>query len=376
HSAHEEGTERPLLLRSLPRAANGEAVAQAMRELPRHVALPRVLEVHEGSERIDIVIDSPVGTPLGDALGEPLPLPSMLMLGAELASALSVLHDHGVVHGALFAEAVRILPTGRALLWSVPLLLVDRLADRRSKDRESWWVWSTAPFLSNERIRSTLFSPAADTFALGVLLCLAAGGSGPSTLPALQTLHDIARSGWKPRVPRRLPKRVRSVLQRMTHADALERPHAGVVYHALCAAQKGAEVPKNAWLARLDGRWRTYAHAGLVAVLVTLVVALWWRPDVFGARGIVPEPVVSPSATVAGWCGPAPLPALPAAPQPTASPPHTSMSPQVAAPEKPTSARVQVKRASSKKKRPASRQARKKPPREEPGFFASLFGGD
>lgn len=377
-SAKDPASDRPLLVRSLPLSANGASAARALEELPRHVSLPRIAETREVGDSVEIVIEEPVGTPLTELVEQPLPPQALLVMGAELASALSMLHQHGLAHGELSPEAVRIEPNGRAVLWSFPLLLANRLADRRLRERDLPPLWSTAPFFSPERAQGSPFAPAADVFALGVLLCRAGGGTGPKTLSTLETLNAVATGKWRPQLPPGQPKHVRKVLARMIHPDPLERPHASVVAHCLCLAQKEPN-PSRPWLGRLAALtpWelpaRARAQAAVLAALVVAAIAAaqWWGPKMAGAfeqsRALPAEVATAAFGAAAAlgispgpieWCTAADAPAVQAQPTKAAAKAFT--------------------KAQRKESRKAKQRHAKKQPREGGGvlqFFASLFGG-
>lgn len=351
--------DRRVLVRSVPLSANGAASAQALASLPRHVSLARALEIDERENSVELVLEEPAGTPLSETLEQPMALTEVLMLGAELASALAVLHQHGLFHGELSPESVRIQSNGKAVLWNFPLLLVNRLSDRRSNDRETLGLWTTAPFFSPERAQGAPLAPAADIFALGALLCRAGGGEGPRQRSTLETLNAIATGKWKPKVPAVFPRHVKRLIARMTHPDPLERPHASVVSHCLCVAQRPEPSGNGLWQTlALDQAWalpvRQRALAALL-VAVTMVAAASW----FGA----PEPAAgmvasSPPAPIE-WCDPA------APPRPVSPPP-------VALAAAPAPTKVEPKPAATARTGKPRTQASKKMAQRSGGLFSRL----
>jgi len=308
--------DQPVLVRSVPLSANGTASAQALKSLPRHVSLARALEIEERESSVEFTLEEPAGKPLSETIEHPMALTETLMLGAELASALAVLHQHGLFHGELSPESVRIQENGKAVLWNFPLLLVNRLSDRRRNDRETLGLWTTAPFFSPERAQGAPLAPAADIFALGALLCRAGGGAGPRQLSTLETLNAIATGKWRPKVPSAFPRRVKQLVARMTHPDPLERPHASVVAHCLCVAQRPEPAGRGLWdVASLGQAWalpvRERAPAALLVALAMAAGAYWFGGERAETRAPEPRAELAVSAAEAtphpaepvGWCG-------------------------------------------------------------------------
>src|SRR6185295_11162217 len=123
-------------------------------------------------------MDFPDGRLLATMLGEPVSGELLLDIGAQLSDALATIHSQGVVHGELSAESV-LLARGKAYLWDMPLVIANRITDRRGEERLMHMLVRTAPFLSPERARGGAPSAESDVYALAAVMCLAAGAKPP-----------------------------------------------------------------------------------------------------------------------------------------------------------------------------------------------------
>ncbi len=233
-----------MAVRWLPLSANGEAAARAVEKLPHHPVLPRIRQTGTVGQAAYVALDFPEGQLLSTFEGEFAAPARLLTLGAALADALAALHEGGIVHGELSPSSVLCLPEGRAILWDAPLVMANRLTDRRGEERALGLLAHAAPFISPERARGLPPSLAADVFALGATLCAAGGGALPASHSTLAILHRIATGDWTPDIPAQLPPAARALLQRMLSPDPLSRPAAREVAVAFAALIVG-EVPSR-----------------------------------------------------------------------------------------------------------------------------------
>ena len=148
------------------------AEADAAR-LARDPSLVRVL--HHGEERgvPYLLLQYVPGRTLREASRDgPMPEPLVRRIGAQLAGALAALHDAGFAHGDVKPENVRLDDAGRAVL--LDLGFAHRVDEGvRASDAGS------LAYLSPERADGGPPSPAADVFALGVVLYELATGTHP-----------------------------------------------------------------------------------------------------------------------------------------------------------------------------------------------------
>ncbi len=230
-------------VRWLPLEANGDAAVKACEKLPSHHALPRILQTGQVGASAFVALDFPDGEMLSARGEERLDHELLLKLAAQLSDALATVHAQGVVHGEMSRDSVLLVPGGKASLWDMPLVIANRLSDRRGENRLMQNLVKTAPYLSPERARGEGASQEGDVYALGVILCVSAGAPLPTAPTTLGVVHKVAAGQWVPRVPASLPQRCATMLSQMISADPSARPTAAQVAAAF------AEVPPQHALA-------------------------------------------------------------------------------------------------------------------------------
>ncbi|MBX5484421.1 MAG: protein kinase [Myxococcaceae bacterium] len=231
--------------RFVPLSANGEAAVRSLSQFSPHAALPKVLQTGVWNDEAFAVLDFPQGRLLGSTLEHPLELRRLLRMGHDIADALAAAHAEGIAHGELSAQSVLLLGEEQAMLWDLPLVLVDRLTDRRGEGRVLQKLEQTAELLSPERARGQPASAAADVWALGALLCRAAGSPRPMAPSTLGVVHQIASGTWAPRIPERFPARIRALLSGMLAPEPSARLLAAAVKSELAAILEEATTLKD-----------------------------------------------------------------------------------------------------------------------------------
>ncbi|MHB8877309.1 MAG: serine/threonine protein kinase [Myxococcaceae bacterium] len=222
-----------MAIRWLPLEANGDAAAKAMQQLPSHPTLPKIRSTGRVGAAAYVAMEFPDGKLLSTRLDELLPASEVCSMGSQIADALATIHAQKVFHGELSADSLLLLPAEKAVLWDMPLVVANRLTDRRGEERAMASTVRMAPFLSPERAQGLPPSASGDVYALGSVMCLAAGGRPPSGATTLAIIYQIATGRWSPEVPEHYPLAVRELLKRMVARDALARPSAREVAEAL-----------------------------------------------------------------------------------------------------------------------------------------------
>jgi serine/threonine-protein kinase len=173
------------------RPAAGERDAEALRAAFRAesaaaaaVTAPTLVRlVHHGERdgRPYLLLQYVPGRTLRELLEQdgPLPEPRLRTLGADLAGALAALHAHGLVHGDVKPENARLDEEGRVVLLDLGFARRVR-AGRPGPDPRGADAGSLA-YLAPERVRGEEAGPAADVFALGIVLYELATGLHPFT---------------------------------------------------------------------------------------------------------------------------------------------------------------------------------------------------
>ncbi len=239
-----ESGER-LAVRWFPLTANGAAAARALESMPAHPLLPRIRQTGQLGPNAYVAMSFPDGKLLS-TLAAPLTPQKAARLGASIAEALAVLHAQQVVHGELSAESVLELEEGQYVLWDLPLVLVNRLTDRRREERAAHLLKGAA-FLAPERARGGEPAPEGDLYSLATVLCVAVGMPLPEQLSPLAFVHHVATGKWRPWAPLGTPPPLMEALDRLLEDDPQARPDAATAASLLAAvAQELEAAPRGA----------------------------------------------------------------------------------------------------------------------------------
>ncbi len=221
-----------LAVRWLPLEANGESAAQACEKLPQHPTLPKIRQTGKVGAFSYVAMDFPEGELLAAREGDVLPFSMLQWMTAQIADALATIHSQGVFHGEMSAESILVVKpekAEKAYLWDMPLVIANRLTDRRGEERLMHQLVRTAAYLAPERARGEKPTAACDVYALGAIACIAAGAPKPVAHTTLGVVHQVATGAFRPEVPRALPESMRSLLARMLSVDPKLRPQASEV---------------------------------------------------------------------------------------------------------------------------------------------------
>jgi hypothetical protein len=312
-----------MAVRWLPMDANGEAAVRAVGALPEHPVLPRIRQTGRVGQAAYVAMEFPEGRLLSTLEGEPLGGLRLMELATALSDALAALHEQGLVHGELSPESVLVLSEGRAILWDAPLVMANRLTDRRGEERAMAMLARVAPYLAPERARGLPPSASADVYALGSTLCTAAGGALPGGGTVLAVVHRIATLDWTPQVPAALPPAARVLVERMLAGDPARRPSArelAVAFAQVATAPLAARVEPASpaapapvpvpVTASKKPRALGAAVAALGVLLAVGTTAMLWP------RGPAPLPAAAPTVALPEAAA---APTAPAGPQQTAA---------------------------------------------------------
>ena len=217
-----------MAVRWLPLEANGTAAVQACEQLPEHPTLPRIRQIGQMGASAYVAMEFPDGNLLATRAGEVLDSASLISITAQIADALATIHSQEVFHGEMSADSVLLVssPSEKAFLWDMPLVIANRLTDRRGEERLMTQLVKTAPFLAPERARGAKASAESDVYALGAIICVAGGAPLPVAETTLAVIHAVVSATWLPRVPKSIPEPLRSMLERMLAREPGERPTA------------------------------------------------------------------------------------------------------------------------------------------------------
>ncbi|MFC7657234.1 protein kinase [Pseudonocardia benzenivorans] len=173
----------------------------------------------------------------------PMDVSEVTALGARLASTLAHVHAHGVVHRDVKPANILLDGTGRPFLTDFG---VSRLVEA-TQLTETGATVGTPAYMAPEQVRGSRVGPAADVYALGLVLLEAL--TGRREYPGGLVESAVARLHRSPRVPAELPTGLAALLRRMTADDPDRRPDAGTVATRLAgrdaaAAARGRRVAR------------------------------------------------------------------------------------------------------------------------------------
>lgn len=255
HRGWDRRLERPVAVKvftvEAPAAADREARLAAGMD---HPGLVPVYDVEELGGHDAVVMPLVEGPSLAARLADagPMPVSETLRIGAQLAAGLAHVHAHGIVHrdvkpsNVLLGErGARLTDFGIARVPGTTTITGDGL------------VLGTAAYLAPEQIRAEEVGPAADVFALGLVLieCLTASSCYSSAPGAC-----AGRLDRMPDLPADLDERVGDALTALTRLDPAERPAAAD------AAVRLTRLHAEVTAAEVTGDELTAAGAGLLPV--------------------------------------------------------------------------------------------------------------
>lgn len=214
-----------MAVRWLPLEANGAAAARAVESLPEHPTLPKIRSTGRVGSAAFVAMDFPDGKLLGAALGELFGPDHVRRIGEEIADALATMHSQDVVHGELSADSI-LLTGERAILWDMPLVLANRLTDRRGEERMLSQLPRIAFYLAPERARGVPAMASSDVYALGAILSQLLGAKMPQAASTLALVHQVASGEFAVVAPESAPLPLRRLLERMLSVDPRSRPTA------------------------------------------------------------------------------------------------------------------------------------------------------
>jgi putative tryptophan/tyrosine transport system substrate-binding protein len=279
--ADDEQTARRVAIRVLPPAASvmpnvGRIIESTSRSImaaptshPSFVGILEVGEVEPG--RISVVTELVEGRRLSEVLaaGTPLDFDTARRWVLDLGGAIEVLHNLGLLHGAIRPRNVMLLADGRVKLMDIELAgLRDAPTLRDDK--------APAEYLAPEQINKALWTEKTDSYAFGLLVCDVFCG-GP---PAQAWTREAGRSKQPNNAPaarrrRALPASMESIVTQALDKDRELRPWMHEILNALWG-ETSVPVPSNGAPSGSIGWTRAATFVGsAVAAAAAIVLTIW-----------------------------------------------------------------------------------------------------
>jgi serine/threonine protein kinase, bacterial len=190
----------------------------------------RVLDLVVDGGRVGIVMELVEGGDLRRLLTGPLPEEQVRMLGGQLAQGLAAAHDASVVHRDLKPENVLVVSGPPQLHVRLTDFGVSRLVGASATSVSA--LVGTPTYMAPECSDGSGVGPAADVYALGVLLYEAVGGRPPFTADSVMALLR-AHADAAPTRPPGASDPLWTLLGRMLEKEPAARPTAAQVVDIL-----------------------------------------------------------------------------------------------------------------------------------------------
>lgn len=203
---------------------------------------PGLVHVHDaGTHGHDafVVLELIDGPPLAASLreGRALPAEQVRVIGAQLADALDYIHRQGVVHRDVTPSNILCDPSGRPRLVDFG---IARLLESPRMTATATTI-GTAAFMAPEQVQGHEVTPAADVYALGLVLLEALTGRREFAGP----MHEVAvaRLSRDPDTTTGVPIAWQPLLHDMVQRDPAKRPTATAVRDRLEAMATMTDQP-------------------------------------------------------------------------------------------------------------------------------------
>jgi serine/threonine protein kinase/ABC-type uncharacterized transport system substrate-binding protein len=280
--ADDEQTPRRVAIRVLPPAASAVPnVARIIQNTSRsimgaptsHPSLVGVLDVGEVEPgRIFIVTELVEGRRLSEILaaGNPLDFDPVRKWVLDLGGAIEVLHNLGLLHGAIRPRNVMLLADGRVKLMDIELAGLRDMPTLRDDK-------APAEYLAPEQTGKAPWTEKADTYAFGLLVYDVFCGGPPFQASTLGTVVAKQPNGTPAPMRRRraLPASMESIVMQALEKDPYRRPWMHEMLNSLWG-ETTVPVPSNG-APNGSIRWKRVAMfvGSAVAAAASVVLTIW-----------------------------------------------------------------------------------------------------
>lgn len=294
--AHDEALGRRVAVKVLRSDVADEATADRAAVETRllaslnHPGLVTLFDAHLAHEPRFLVMEHVVGSTLAARIADgPLGMRELTALGSQLADALHVVHDAGIVHRDVKPSNILL---ARSTAPGVPLRAkladfgIAHLLDGERLTSPSLLV-GTAAYIAPELLHGADPAPPSDIYALGLVLLEAASGTRAFAGAEGNRGQLLARLSRDPEMPAALDHRWRELMCAMTAREPADRPTAHEVMAQLTVgggATGGAVVSEGSITASSEQHRR--------AALAGVATAAW--PVTQPSAPHRPEPATPP----------------------------------------------------------------------------------
>ncbi|MEV6298414.1 protein kinase [Actinoplanes sp. NPDC051861] len=178
----------------------------------------------------------------------------------EIASALAVAHEDGLVHRDIKLANVMVTPTGAKV---VDFGIAAVAGPATPEDA----LLGTPAYLAPERLTGGAIEPASDVYALGVLLYRLLAGVAPWTVETTTQMinaHVYSEPAPLPPLPG-VPDEVADLVARCLRKDPAERPDAAEVSGVLGDAAEAASAKKPDFVRETAPAWADVTREGVAS---------------------------------------------------------------------------------------------------------------
>jgi serine/threonine protein kinase len=235
----ERGVAVKVLRTAAPDAADDQRFRAEARTLANleHPHVVSVLDAGRSELGPYLVLELVEGSSLSHHRGRAMDPRLVAAMGRDIADALAYVHRRGIVHRDIKPGNILLDERGEVRLTDFG---IARLLSDPAHHTATGATVGTAAYLSPEQVRGAPVTPAADIYALGLVLLEALTGeriySGAPIEAALARLHR------PPEVPTSLPQGWDAALSGMLTAEPEDRSTAVEVAHRMAALARGEQV--------------------------------------------------------------------------------------------------------------------------------------
>ena len=247
--------KRSVAIKSMPAALSGNPTAWARfrreAELLASLNHPNIAVIHDMIEQDEgagyLILEYVPGQTLAERIASGrLELEETLSIGEQIAGAIAVAHEHGVIHRDLKPGNIKITPQGnvKVLDFGLAKVVGDEALDQQTAVIQPARLVGTPAYMSPEQARGEPVDHRTDIWSLGVVMYEMITGELPFQGDTLQAIiHSILykKPSYLGRSREGLPTLLNQILTKMMQKEPLERyQNIGAVISELRSITRGS----------------------------------------------------------------------------------------------------------------------------------------